>query len=188
MGLPEQFEDEFDEKGEKFFEIAEILFQAHNRQYTQSELAERIDRSNQTVSNHTQEMVNSGWLERKDDQTTFAWNTGVHHPSATEGTTAIKSFYVDLWGVIREHSKTAPGTFALLGFVMIQASIVLFAFYIGFSLHITQTSTVPPLLYVAIGLGSFLTGVLVTFLSPIQAIVNGFALRVLPDDLFQREK
>lgn len=185
--IPDEFRDEFDAKGETFFEIAELLYTHPDRQYTQGELAEKMDRSKTTISNHTNMMVNKEWIKCQEDQTTYVWNSDAHNPASTEGTTAIRRFYVDLWDLLKKHSNTVPGTFAIMGFVMILAAVVVFAFFVGFSLRFIQDSAIPPVFYLPIAIGSFLTGVAVTILSPLQATVNRFVWRLLPDNLFQDE-
>lgn len=183
--VPDEFRDEFDAKGETFFEIAKLLYTHPDREYTQDELAEKVDRSNTTVSNHTSEMVNQEWLNRHTDQTTYTWNLDAHNPASTEGITAVKRFYVDLWNLLKKHSETVPGTFAILGSAMILAAVVVFAFFVGFSSRLVQASAIPPVLYLTIALGSFLTGVIVTFLSPLQAVVNRFVWRLIQKTSFK---
>ena len=186
--VPDDFCDEFDAKGETFFEIAEVLYTNHDRQYTQDELAEMMGRSNKTISKHTGEMVTKEWLNRNDGQTTYAWNTAAHDPAATENITAARSFYSDLWTLLKEHTETTPGIFAVLGSVLFITAIVVFAFFIGFSLSITQQSAVPTVFYLAVAAGSFITGIIVTLLSPFQAIVNRLLWSWLPDGVFQNKK
>lgn len=181
--VPPDFEEEFEAKGETFFEIAELLYTTPDRKYTQGELADAFDCSKQTISNHTETM--SEWLDRLDGQTTYAWNTDAHNPAATEDISATKSFYRDLWRLFKKHTETVPGTFALMGFGMLVTAVVMIAFFIGFSLSITADSAIPTVFYLAIAVGSFLTGIIVTLLSPFQAIVNRFLLPRLPDSLFQ---
>lgn len=185
--VPDELQDEFDEKGETFFEIAESLFTNPDRRYTQDELAEIVDRSNTTVSNHVLELVAAGWLKRQENQTTFVWNADAHNPASTEGITAVKRLYVDLWQLLKEHSKTVPGAFAIVGFALILAAVVLFAFFVGFSIGVTEQSSIPNLVYLVIAIGSFLTGVIVTFLSPLQAMMNRIVWRYLPENHFQDE-
>lgn len=129
--VPDEFYNEFGEKGDTFFKIAEVLYTHSDRQYTQDELAEIVDRSNTTVSNHTRDMVDAEWLDRREDQTTFAWNTEAHNPASTEGITAVKMFYVDFWHLVKKHSDTVPGAFAIVGFALILAATVMFAFFCG---------------------------------------------------------
>ena len=50
--IPNEFPREYDEKGEKFYEIAELLYTHPERQFTQDKLAEQIGRSNTTINNH----------------------------------------------------------------------------------------------------------------------------------------
>ncbi|WP_283402177.1 MarR family transcriptional regulator [Halorubrum sp. DM2] len=185
--LPKEFHDEFEQKGDTFFKIAELLYRNPDRPFTQEELAERMDCSTTTVSNHITKMEDSEWLNRRKNQTVFAWNKDVHNPASTEGTTALRNFYADVWGIVKKHSETVPGTFALIGATMILAALVVFAFYIGFSLSITQESEIPAIIYATIALGSFLTGLLVSFLSPIQAKINSLVWRYLPVEKLQRD-
>ena len=180
-GLPPEFQSEFDQKGESFYEIAEVLYSDPDRRYTQEELAEKVGRTKPTVSKHTRKMAGSDWLKRKENQTTFAWNSEEYDPASTEGIRAVKSFYVDLWSLLIKHTKTVPGAFALLGFSFIVAAVVVFAFFAGFSLGVGDGSRIPNQAYFAIALGSFLTGVIVTFLSPVQAVVNGLMERIIPE-------
>lgn len=185
--VPDEFRNEFEAKGETFFEIAELLYTHPDRQYTQDELAEKVGRSNTTISNHTREMVNEEWLNRREDQITYGWNSDAHNPASTEGITAVKRFYVDLWDLLKKHSNTLPGTFAILGTAMILTAVVVFAFFVGFSFSIFHESAIPPVIYLGIAVGSFLTGVIVTFLSPLQAVVNRFVWRLIPENLFQNK-
>ncbi|ELY88658.1 hypothetical protein C483_15007 [Natrialba hulunbeirensis JCM 10989] len=186
--VPEEFRDEFNEKGETFFEIAELLYAHPGRQFTQNELAEKMERSTTTISNHTREMVDEGWLNRQKDQTTFAWNSDVHNPASTEGITAARRFYVDLLNLLKEHSKTTPGAFAILGFAMILTAVVVFAVFVGFSLRFTQDSSVSPAVYIVIAVSSFLTGVIMTLLSPMQAMINRFVGRLISTNIFQSKE
>lgn len=186
--VPKKFRDEFDSKGETFFGIAELLYNYPDRQYTLEELAESMGRSKTTISNHTRVMVNQEWLDRQEDQITLAWNTDAHNPASTEGTTAVRRFYIDLWDLLKKHSGTVPGTFAIFGFAMIIAAFVAFGFYVGFSIRITQESAIPPVIYFTIGVGSFLSGVIMTFLSPLQAVVNRIVWRITPQYLLQKEE
>jgi len=181
--VPVEFEEEFSEKGETFHGIAELLYANPNRQYTQDELAARFDCSTANISNHTQHMIE--WLDRQDGQTTYAWNTDVHNPAATEDIDATKSLYRDLWNLLMKHTETTPGTFAVLGFVLFLTAVVMAAFFVGFSLSITADSAIPVGIYLAIAVGSFITGVVMTLFSPLQAIVNRFLWARLPDKLFQ---
>ena len=184
--VPDEFQEEFEGKGDTFLGIAELLYLNPDRQFTQDELAERFDCSNSNISKHTQEMEE--WLDRRDGQTTYAWNTDVHDPGATEGLTATKRLYVDLWHLLKKHTRTTPGIFAVLGFAMFLAGAVVFAFFVGFSLSITQDSSIPTIIYLVIAAGSFFTGIVVTLISPFQAVVNRWLWARIPADLLQRSE
>ncbi|GAA0539989.1 MarR family transcriptional regulator [Halorubrum ejinorense] len=185
--LPKEFHEEFEQKGDTFFEIAELLYYNPNRRFTQEELAEKMDCSTTVVSNHVTDMEDSEWLYRRKGQTVFAWDTDEHNPASTEGTTALRIFYADVWSIIKKHSETVPGTFALLGATLILGALVVFAFYVGFSLSITQESEIPALIYATIALGSFLTGLIVSFLSPIQAKINSLVWKYFPVKRFRED-
>lgn len=184
--IPDEFSEEFSEKGETFFKIAELLYTQPDRQFTQDELAELVGRSNPTISGHTQEMVDEKWLSRRENQTTFSWDTSSHNPASTEGVTAIRRFYVDFWMLLKKHSSTGPGTFAIYGSFLIIAAGVLFAFFVGVSVGV-ENSAIPEFSFLLIAVGSFLTGVIVSFLSPLQAVVNRYMLRYLPERLYKDE-
>ena len=183
--VPSEFETEFEAKGETFFAIAELLYATPDRQYTQDELAERFGCSNQTISNHTSEMEE--WLDRRDGQTTFAWDVNVHDPGHTETTMAVRRFYADLWGLLKKHSRTGPGAFALLGFVMLLTGAVVFSFYVGFALKLFAESALPVGIYLGIAIGCLVTGVIVTLCAPYMALVTGFLSPRLPENLFEKE-
>lgn len=176
--VPPDFAEEFAAKGATFNRIAELLYTNPDRQYTRDELADQLDCSTTTIDNHTETM--SEWLDRRNGQTTYAWNTNAHNPRSTEGLAAVKQFYADLVGLFRKHSRTAPGTYAIMGFAMGLAGSVVFAFYVGFSLSITGDSAIPVVIYLAIAVGSFLTGLFVTFLSPLQAWVTSVVWSRMP--------
>ena len=182
--VPVDFEEDFEAKGDRFFAIAQLLYSNPDRQYTRDELADRFDCSTTTIDNHTGEM--SEWLDRRDGQTTYAWNTDAHNPASTEGFAAVTQFYIDISHLLQKHSKTVPGAFAIIGFALFLAGTVVFSFYVGFSLSITQESAIPVVIYLAIAVASFLTGMIVTLLSPFQAVVNSFLWSRLPENLFQR--
>lgn len=185
--VPDKFSTKYDKKGEKFYEIAELLYKQPERQFTQDELAEQIGRSNSTISSHIRDMEDEGWITRREDQITFSWDTNAHNPASTEGVTAIRRFYVDFWDLLKKHSETTPGTFAIIGFFFILAAGVIFAFFFGFSFGVVQGSTVPPEIYAGIAFGSFITGIIVTFLSPLQAVVNRFLLNHIPERFYTKE-
>ncbi|WP_135665187.1 hypothetical protein [Halorhabdus rudnickae] len=97
----------------------------------------------------------------------------------------MKEFYCDFWSLLKRYSNTVPEILAIGGFTLILAAFVLFAFYVGFSLGITRDSGVPVRIYLGIGIGPFLTGVIVTFPSPLQAVVNQYVWRRLPENLYK---
>lgn len=172
MDVPDRFHDEFNQKGEKFFQIARILYGHSNREYTQAELAKQVDRSKTRISDHVQEMEESDWVSRKENQTTFSWNHEAHNPASTDGTTAVRLFYEDFLKLLEKHSTTGPGTLAIIGFGMLLTSIVVFAFYIGFT--IKGDSAIPPVIYLSTALGALVIGLLMTFVSPLHARLNRF--------------
>lgn len=177
--LPEDFRQEFDGKGETFFGIAEVLYTHPDRQFTLDELAEKLDRSNTTISNHTGEMVDENWLTRRENQTTISWNTNAHNPANTEGAAAAKLFYRDLVDLVSKHSSTVPGAFAIIGFVMNLAALVLATYFVIFALTASEEPVIQPVVFLAIAIAFLGTGMVLTFLSPIQACMNRFVSRLV---------
>jgi hypothetical protein len=184
--VPSEFEEEFEAKGETFLGIAEVLYANPDRQYTQQELADRFDCSTTTISNHMQDM--SEWLDRRDGQTTYAWDVDVHDPAHTETTMAVRRFYADLWGLLKKHSRTGPGAFALLGFTMLLTGAVVFSFYVGFALELFAESALPVGIYLGISIGCLFTGVIVTLCAPYMAWVSGVLWPRLPGNPFEKEE
>ena len=185
--LPEEFHEQFESKGESFFQIAELLYFNHGHQFTFDEIEQRVGITKSRVSTHINNMEDD-WLNRHKGQTTVVWDTEAHNPATTETTDAVTGFYRDLWRLLQKHAETAPGIYALLGFLMFTASAVLLSFYIGYSLSITQNSGLPPRVYLVLGLGIFLTGVVVTLLAPLQAIVNRILKAYIPEELLLNRK
>lgn len=181
--VPADFRREFEQKGDRFFKIAGMLYFNPDHQYTQSEMAKMFDCSTQTISNHTTDMVDAEWVNRQDNQTTYSWNPEAHNPASTEGIRAVIRFYVDFWNLIRKHMKTGPGIFAVVGFAFILSAIVVFSYYLGVSTNVIAKSSTPPLIFAGIALGSFLAGFVLTAISPVQAVVNRIALRYSPEFL-----
>ncbi|WP_252697972.1 MarR family transcriptional regulator [Natronosalvus vescus] len=184
--VPDEFHKEFDKKGDTFFEIAELLYTQPDREFTQDKLAEKVGRSNTTISKHTSMMEKEDWINRQDNQTTFTWNVETHNPARTEGVAAVKMFYMDFLDLLKKHSNTVPGSFAIVGFALILTAIVMFAFFVGLSLKTSVSSGVPNGVYFAIAVGSFLTGVIVTSLSPLQAHLTQLVLRYFPKSLLRK--
>ena len=184
--VPSEFTDEFAAKGDRFFAIAELLYANPDRQYTQQELAERFDCSTTTISNHTGEM--SEWLDRRDSQTTYAWDVDVHDPGHTETTMAVRRFYADLWNLLKKHSRTGPGAFALFGFSMLLTGTIVFSFYVGFTLNLFSESALPVSVYLGIAIGCVLTGIIVTLCSPYMAWVSRLLWPRLPEGPFGEDK
>jgi len=184
--VPNQFQAEFKEKGDTFFDIAELLYTNHGHQYTLDELADAVDVSATRVSQLLDEMAagEEAWISKSTEQMTIVWNTEAHNPASTETTHAVRGFYRDLWSVLKAHSSTAPGTYAIIGFLLFAAAIVLGSIYIGFTLS-SQDPGLPLITYLGLAAGSFITGVITTVLAPVQALANSLIWPRLPSDIFE---
>jgi hypothetical protein len=184
--VPHQFQDEFEEKGDSFFQIAELLYTNHGHQYTLDELADAVGVSNSRVSELIDEMAkaDNAWINKSTEQMTIVWNTEKHNPASTETTHAVRDFYRDLWELLKIHSRTAPGTFAILGFLLFVAAVVLTSFYVGFTLS-PENSGLPVITYLVLAVGAFITGVITTVLAPVQAFINSLLWPRLPSNFFK---
>lgn len=185
--IPEEFSNEFEDKGDTFFEIGELLYTQPDRQFTQTELAEKIGLTTSRVSDHTQDMTKEGWIDPQKNQTTYSWNTDVHNPASTEGFTAVKLFYIDLYDLLKKHTDTVPGAFAIVGFAFILTAVVIFAYSVGVSSGITRDPSISVTIYLGIAIGAFVTGVIMTFFSPIQAFVNRIVEYIIPKNYLRRD-
>jgi len=184
--VPSEFEAEFEAKGDRFFAIAELLYATPDRQYTRDELAGRFDCSTTTIDNHTRAMRD--WLDRRDSQTTYAWDVDVYDPGHTEPTMAVRRFYTDLWKLLWKHSRTGPGAFALFGFAMLLTGVVVFSFYVAFALELFAESALPVGIYLGIAAGCLFTGVIVTLCAPYMALVSAILWPRLPGNVFERDE
>jgi hypothetical protein len=187
--VPEQFREEFSEKGDTFFEIAELLYTNHGHQYTIEDLADEVGVSNTRVSDLVTEMVegDTAWVNKSTAQMTIVWNTETHNPASTDTTHAVRGFYGDLWELLKKHSGTAPGTYAILGFLLFTTAVVLISFYAGFVLS-PQDSGIPLVTYLLLAAGAFITGVIMTVLAPVQAVANRLIWPRVPSNPFDNSE
>ena len=186
--LPNRFQEEFDEKGDTFFEIAELLYTNHGHQHTLDDLTEDVDVTKAQVSNLVSDMADGEeeWINKTEGQMTIVWNTETYNPASTEATHAVRGFYRDLWALLKAHQSTAPGTYAILGFFLFATAVVMASFYIGSSLS-AQNWNVPARAYLVLAIGSFITGVFATAMSSIQAYANSVIWPRLPSDVFEND-
>lgn len=175
--VPREFEKEFDSKEETFFEIAETLYENHGDQFTLRELAEKVDISNSQVSTHLSEPTKKDWVNKQEGETTFVWNTEKYNPASIEPTDAVYGLYVDLWRVLKAHTTTPTGVPAIGGLMAFIAAAVMGTFYLGFAIGLFRDHTLPVNIYLVLCLGLTLTGIMVTMLSPLLAVLNKTALR-----------
>jgi DNA-binding MarR family transcriptional regulator len=170
--LPEDFRNEYENYGETFFHLAELLYANHGHQFTTGDLAEEVDVSKPRVSDFTGQLSDDGWFTRHQGQTTFVWNTEAHNPATTEMTDAVFGLYADLWEVFKRHTNTTTGMFATMGFVFLVATGVLWALYVGFRLGIANESVIPITGYVVLGLALGFSGIVTTAMAPLFAVLN----------------
>ena len=176
--VPREFEKEFDSKGESFFEIAEILYENHGDQFTLEELSDEVSVSDSRVSVHLSEPTEEDWVSKQEGKTTFVWNTEKYNPANTEPTDAVFGLYVDLWRVLKTHTTTSAGITAIGGLMAFVSAAVMGTFYLGFMIGLFQDSSLPTEIYLVLCLGLVITGVIVTMMSPILALLNKIVLRI----------
>ncbi|MDH5020388.1 hypothetical protein [Halobacterium rubrum] len=178
MSLPEEFREEFDSKGETFFQIAETLYENHGDQFTLSDLADEVGLSKSRVSTHLEEPQEGDWVSKNSGDTTYVWNTEKYNPIEIETTDAVFGLYTDLWEVLKRHSRATTGTPAIAGLVLFITAGMMWFLYFGFSVGLFQESVIPITGYFGVGLVLFITGVAVTLLSPTMAIANRAILKI----------
>jgi len=176
--LPEWFHDKYSEKGESFFETARLLYSNHGHQYTQQELAEKVDVSQARISIFTQELDEDEWIDRNTGQTTFVWNTEKYNPAETIATDAVFGLYRDFWDVLAKYTKTVTGVFALVGFILFLTSIVVFVLGLSVASGLVEDSAVPPSFYLGLGTGLVIFGMIMTAFVPFQTAANRSVDRV----------
>jgi len=177
--LPEQFREEYDNYGDSFFAVARLLIEQHDRQFTQSDLADRVGVSQTRVSDFTTTLTDDGWITRQENQTTFEWDTERYNPAERKATDAVLGLYRDLWTVLQAHSQTSTTLWAMFGLALFVAATVLLAFYFAVKTGLFGDSAVAPVVYLVLGGGLVVSGVLVTALTPLQALMNRSLDRLL---------
>lgn len=176
--LPDKFRDEYNNHGDTFFAVAELLYTHPGRHFTIEEIAAEVDVTERRVNDFT-EKLEEEWFDRYDNQTTFTWNTDKHDPAQTETTQAVTDLYTDLWRVLKRHTKTGTGTYAIFGLVMFTTAGVMWAFYLGFLIGLVGESVLPVGIYFWLGVGLFVTGIIATILAPIQAVTNRYVWQAI---------
>jgi len=176
--LPHEFEEEFESKRGSFFKIAETLYHNHGDQFTLDELAEEVGISKSQVSTHLGEPTDEDWVNKREGETTFVWNTEKYNPAETETTDAVFGLYTDLGRVLKDHAGTSTGTPAIAGLMFFVTASIMWIFYLGFAIGLFQNSVVPVNTYFVLGFALVITGVTITLLSPLLAVVNKLSLRV----------
>ena len=184
--LPNRFKDEFDAKGETFFEIAELLYANHGHQFTLDEIENTVPVSKTRVSKLIEDMEEGEepWISKTEGQMTIVWNTETQNPASTETTKAVGGFYRDLWDLLKYHSRTAPGMYVIIGSFMFATTLILIGTYIGFSLR-GNSSGFPLNAYLALAISSFVAGGVMTALGPFQAFVNRHLWPRLPPSILE---
>ena len=184
--LPNRFKDEFDAKGETFFEIAELLYANHGQQFTLDEIENTVPVSKTRVSKLIEDMEEGEepWISKTEGQMTIVWNTETQNPASTETTKAVGGFYRDLWDLLKYHSRTAPVMYVIIGSFMFATTLILIGTYIGFSLR-GNSSGFPLNAYLALAISSFVAGGVMTALGPFQAFVNRHLWPRLPPSILE---
>jgi len=177
--LPDQLYDDYDNYGESFFTVVRFLAENHDRQYTQSEITEQVDVSQSRVSDFTTVLTDDGWINRYENQTTFSWNADNYHPAERVATDAVSGLYRDLWAVVKTHSQTTTGLWALMGLVFFVAATVLLSFYFAIKTGLFGESAVSPVVFFVLGGGLVIAGTIMTAVTPLQAFVNRSLDRLL---------
>jgi hypothetical protein len=174
--VPDEFEAEFERKGETFFSIAELFYTNPGHQFTQDELADKFDVRKQTISEHLETMAE--WLDVETNQHTYQWNLEKADPANTGLIDAIAWFYRDLRHLLRTHTQRTTGILAIAGFFMFVTAFTILFMYVLYWLPITPQSNLPSFVYLIIAGGMLLSGLMVTLLSSAYAIGNRLLQRV----------
>ncbi|WP_302080599.1 hypothetical protein [Salinibaculum rarum] len=177
--LPEQFREDYENYGDSFFAVARLLIENHDQQFTQSDLADKVEVSQTRVSDFTTTLTDDGWIDRHENQTTFEWDTEWYNPAEREATDAVFGLYRDLWTVLQAHSQTSTTLWAIIGLAFFVAATVLLAFYLAVKTGLFGESAVSPVVFLVLGGGLVVSGLIMTALTPLQAFMNRFLDRLL---------
>jgi hypothetical protein len=84
----------------------------------------------------------------------------------------VFGLYRDLWTVVSAHSQTTTGLWAFFGLIFFISAIVLLAFYAAVKTGLFGESAISPVVYLILGGGLVISGVIMTVLTSLQAFVN----------------
>lgn len=170
--LPDQFREDYQNYGDSFFAVARLLVKNHDRQFTQSDLADSVGVSQSRVSGFTARLTDDGWITRRENRTTFEWDTEQYNPAERAATDAVLGLYRDLWAVLQAHSQTSTTLWAIFGLVFFVAATVFFGFYLAVKTRLFGDSAIAPVVYLVLCGGLVVSGLLVTAITPLQAFIN----------------
>jgi len=169
--LPDELREGYANHGDTFFAVAELLYRHPDRYFTLEEIANEVGVTKRRVNDFT-EKLEGEWFDRHDNQTTFTWNIEKHNPAQTETTQAVSGLYTNLWEVVKTHSQTGTGVYAIVGLFLFITAGVMWIFYFSFMTGLFGESSLPVSLYFWLGVGFVLTAIISTVLASVQAIIN----------------
>lgn len=172
--LPSEFKDQYESRGETFFEIAEILCRNHGQIFTAESIESNVDVRERQVQNLLKDLSEDEWVESQTGVKTYEWNIERYNPAEIVALNAVWSLYRDLWRMFKRHSKTTTGIIAIFGFLFFVAGFVSASISIILGSGIFEEPEISPRIYLILGIAFFGAGVMITAFVGLQAFVNRF--------------
>jgi len=157
--LPPEFHDAYEEKGDTFYAIAEIVLSNHGSQFTADDIAAQVDPEREGVRQHLKTLEDDGWIDGADGPKRYTWDTQHYNPAEYEATEAVDSVAAEALALGARARRSMPEFFAFVAIIGLVAGGVLIAG--GLVALALPVGTLPPTVYALIG-GGFAVGSLLT--------------------------
>ncbi|MDS0261981.1 hypothetical protein NDI56_21470 [Haloarcula sp. S1CR25-12] len=156
--LPAEFREQYDQKGDTFETIAEIVLTSHGRQFTADDIAARVEPEREAVRQHLKTLEDDGWIDGADGPKRYTWNTQYHNPAEQQAIEAVGSVTDDALALASRATNSVPEFFAVVAILGVVTGMVSGVTAVVAILLPVGTGT--PLSYAAIGGGYALGGLL----------------------------
>jgi hypothetical protein len=157
--LPPDLHDDYPEKGETFFTIAEIVLTNHGRQLTADDIADRVEPEYEGVRQHLKTLEDDGWIDGANGPKRYTWDTQQYNPAEHDPHEAVGSVTADAITLAKRATRSPAELFAVVAIIGLTTGVVVAAS--GVIAAVLPIGTTPPLSYAAIG-GGFALGSLLT--------------------------
>lgn len=125
--LPPNFHEDFPNKGDTFYSIAEIALSDHGRQLTAEEIAERVEPEKEGVQQHLRKLEENGWIDGFDGPKSYTWNTQKHNPAEYDAQEAVGTVSDEILLLSKRALRSPTESLAFAAVIGIIVAVVLAA-------------------------------------------------------------